>query len=1091
MAARLPIGLGDLAAAVTRLDPQDNESLLGILAALDLHFEQPHRKFEHPPGSRASSVASRRRDRSATPLDKPTDPLASPALTGSPVEAELVLVRDATRAMPAWLSSVAPLARDLASDTNIIPRAPLIEPVRARAVLGRALAVPISEGPIDVEAVTRVLAECRPLDRLPRLSLTTVRRGAQVLIDLSDAMSYFDVDRWQITENLKDLVGADRIELLGFEGCPTRGVFREGEFEPRPYLPPNDCRVVVLTDFGQTRLFPSREMMPTLGEWTTFAQSMRSGGHPLTVICPYSPARIPRPILDSIRLIHWDRDPPEQHYSQADPIQVGDLITDDTDDALRWLARRNPQAFQLAMLLSPAARIEPALLRAARLELFPLADTATEVDVWFSPLAAARNPTALAFRSKILLQLRYQLATSPALVRMSREFLTRFRSRSGLPHLLLVEEELTFLGIERPDGFERAAAERIAAVLRSLISTQDVPEAERVGMANWAAGAIPEMAPEIAATQAARELRFAANLLLAARALPKSDADLPQDFEAVGSYIPGVFPVTKIGLRMTTDGIELSDPPTGNSLHLVGVPATHPRLLRLRRQGGHYQNIRLAASQRKTLSWSSPGPLTLQTLDGREFELRPSLVPKSPSRDWKYDLFVSYNRLDNNDGFVQELVEVIEKQFLARTGRPLRIYADWEDIPGNEPFENRIRHALERSALLVVVISPHYIRSEWNSRELKLFTASHPLNDGSVFAVYRAPVSSAELPPPLNGLLGYKLFEYSANENRSLPHSLIPHSAATDVMRLTEDIAMWLAQRAHAEPPRQIPRSGTVLFGNVTDDLLRTRQQLELYLEELGANVFTMQEDAFPVPREEYQRQFDERLARATVFVQLLGAFGIDSTSEFPEGVMRWEYERAKANGVVVLRWRPEDLALDKIWVDDHRRFVAASDVIATGLVEFQRLLADELMYRELPLDKTPRESLDPLVIVHYDKSDKSLADEIMRTLNEMNCEVVLSRNDHDFESSFSAVLPSGVLIACGSCSSGWLLRALQLMRRDRVQQRSREKVVYGIWRDSGDSHHDLRISLAWMESIIGSDRDSIARYVEAVRRASESIDLP
>ncbi|HZF51505.1 MAG TPA: hypothetical protein VE093_22770, partial [Polyangiaceae bacterium] len=56
----------------------------------------------------------------------------------------------------------------------------------------------------------------------------------------------------------------------------------------------------------------------------------------------------------------------------------------------RW-KEAHPLAYELARLCSPAARIEPELLRAVRLALLPRAGAASEADLWLSPLVQFRT----------------------------------------------------------------------------------------------------------------------------------------------------------------------------------------------------------------------------------------------------------------------------------------------------------------------------------------------------------------------------------------------------------------------------------------------------------------------------------------------------------------------------------------------------------------------------------------------------------------------------------------------------------------------------------------------------------------------------
>ena len=62
----------------------------------------------------------------------------------------------------------------------------------------------------------------------------------------------------------------------------------------------------------------------------------------------------------------------------------------DIQAAISLLRLDNPDALRLGELVSLAARIEPELLRAVRLELTPF-DAAAEADLWFSPLVETRT----------------------------------------------------------------------------------------------------------------------------------------------------------------------------------------------------------------------------------------------------------------------------------------------------------------------------------------------------------------------------------------------------------------------------------------------------------------------------------------------------------------------------------------------------------------------------------------------------------------------------------------------------------------------------------------------------------------------------
>ena len=72
-------------------------------------------------------------------------------------------------------------------------------------------------------------------------------------------------------------------------------------------------------------------------------------------------------------------------------------MSDDNDanGPLGLLLERNPDALRLARLLSTAVRIEPELVRHARLRLLPHSDVGAEADLWSSGLLASSTVLAL------------------------------------------------------------------------------------------------------------------------------------------------------------------------------------------------------------------------------------------------------------------------------------------------------------------------------------------------------------------------------------------------------------------------------------------------------------------------------------------------------------------------------------------------------------------------------------------------------------------------------------------------------------------------------------------------------------------------
>ena len=73
------------------------------------------------------------------------------------------------------------------------------------------------------------------------------------------------------------------------------------------------------------------------------------------------------------------------------------------------LAKECPEALELARLLSPAVRLESALIRTFRLELLPGSGPWIESKLWFSPLVKSRNPASILLHQAVVEYLRAEL----------------------------------------------------------------------------------------------------------------------------------------------------------------------------------------------------------------------------------------------------------------------------------------------------------------------------------------------------------------------------------------------------------------------------------------------------------------------------------------------------------------------------------------------------------------------------------------------------------------------------------------------------------------------------------------------------------
>jgi hypothetical protein len=139
--------------------------------------------------------------------------------------------------------------------------------------------------------------------------------------------------------------------------------------------------------------------------------------------------------------------------------------------------------------------------------------------------------------------------------------------------------------------------------------------------------------------------------------------------------------------------------------------------------------------------------------------------------EFEGDAFISYAHLDNLElvegrkGWVANFHRALEVRVAQLLGKSPHIWRD-PKLSGNDLFAETLIDRLRRVAVLVTVVTPRYIRSEWTLRELKEFFRAAEEQGGlkvrdkaRVFKVLKQPVPLERVPDELKALLGYEFFK--------------------------------------------------------------------------------------------------------------------------------------------------------------------------------------------------------------------------------------------------------------------------------------------------------------------------------------------
>jgi hypothetical protein len=154
---------------------------------------------------------------------------------------------------------------------------------------------------------------------------------------------------------------------------------------------------------------------------------------------------------------------------------------------------------------------------------------------------------------------------------------------------------------------------------------------------------------------------------------------------------------------------------------------------------------------------------------------------------YDHDIFVSYAHVDDvplveGSGWVSTFVDRLRRLLAMRLGRA-DAYSIWMDrrLIGNDPFPEALLQQINRSAALVIILSPGYLRSEWCRNERNAFldtVRSKSYADRRVFIVETWPTERDEWPTEFKDRLVHRFWEESVSD---APRTLgFPAPDATD-----------------------------------------------------------------------------------------------------------------------------------------------------------------------------------------------------------------------------------------------------------------------------------------------------------------------
>ena len=291
-------------------------------------------------------------------------------------------------------------------------------------------------------------------------------------------------------------------------------------------------------------------------------------------------------------------------------------------------------------------------------------------------------------------------------------------------------------------------------------------------------------------------------------------------------------------------------------------------------------------------------------------------------------LFISYAHIDNQpltpeqQGWVSRFHSSLEAMLSMRMGRKAEIWRDLK-LSGNDIFADEIVSQFPKTALMISVLTPRYIESDWCTREVREFCQVAERSGGvvldnksRVIKVIKSPVDSeAALPTVMRNMLGYPFYIFDEEQT---PLELDPaygldmaQKYNLKVAKLAWDIAQLLkkleaaapTEGAVAEPSTAKP---VVYLAECSKDRREEREALETELRMHGYAI--LPDRQLPWKEADYVAEVARLLERCKLSIHIVGSIyepldGEKSAASLQNGLA---IQRAKSAGLRRVIWLPE-----------------------------------------------------------------------------------------------------------------------------------------------------------------------------------------
>ena len=350
--------------------------------------------------------------------------------------------------------------------------------------------------------------------------------------------------------------------------------------------------------------------------------------------------------------------------------------------------------------------------------------------------------------------------------------------------------------------------------------------------------------------------------------------------------------------------------------------------------------------------------------------------------------FISYAHIDNepiskeDEGWISEFHDSLKKLLAMKLGEEVGIWRD-NKLDGSDIFSDEIIEQLRKAEILISILTPRYINSEWCNKEIKEFYDSAAKsfgirigNKSRILKVLKTPVEREKIPPEISGNLGYEFYKLDKNGRPKEFNKLFGGKAEKAYLNKLDDLAFDIKEilsllhvNKEKEKGKHSPKATleadskvrAIYVAQTSSDLYDERDQIVRELKDHGYQV--LPDKSLPIVEEELSNEVSQYLDQCQMAIHLFGeSYGFipegpskKSANELQKEITASASEKSNLPRII---WMPKDLDLED---EKQRKFVTlltednnahdTDDLIEGSLEDLKAVMHDKINQINTPTE--------------------------------------------------------------------------------------------------------------------------------------------